>query len=197
VVQSWDTAFKDRTHNDYVSGGVWGEIGPDLYLLYAVHAHLSLSRTKAEMKAAFAWVEERFPKVPHVVLIEKSANGVEIIAELMREFRGIQAVRADVSKVARAEAAEPALEGGNIFVPGVKDPDSAQGYDPAFTPAFTQSLIEEAASFPQGEHDDQVDMFSQAVNWTRRNQASRATLGRGQGRVPKAGQLSPVGRARR
>ena len=26
-------------------------------------------------------------------------------------------------------------------------------------------MIEEAATFPNGKHDDQVDAFSQAINW--------------------------------
>ena len=31
-----------------------------------------------------------------------------------------------------------------------------------------QNLIEEAATFPNGKHDDQVDAYSQAINWARR-----------------------------
>ena len=56
------------------------------------------------------------------ILIEKSANGVEIIAELKRELRGVVPIVVSTSKKLRAEAAEPALEGGNIFVPGLRDP---------------------------------------------------------------------------
>jgi predicted phage terminase large subunit-like protein len=193
IIESWDTAFKDRTHNDYVAGGVWGQIGPDLYLLHSVHDHLSLSKTKAAMRFTHGWVEERWPSVPHRSLIEKSANGVEIIAELRREFRGVTVVRADVSKVARAEAAEPTLEAGNIFVPGMKDAENPAGYDPAHTPAMTQSLIEEASSFPLGEHDDEVDQFTQVVNWTRANTGSAAKMSRPGGAHPVRGALRPVG----
>jgi predicted phage terminase large subunit-like protein len=166
VVQSWDTAFKDKTSSDYVVGTVWGQEGANLWLLRVVRDRMSLSLTKAAMREITGWAETRF-KVQQRILIEKSANGVEIIEELKRELRGVTPVVASTSKVARAEAAEPALDAGNVYVPGEQALESPSGYNEALTPAFTQALIEECAVFPNGEHDDQVDSFTQAVNWTR------------------------------
>jgi predicted phage terminase large subunit-like protein len=195
IVQSWDTSFKDRTANDYVAGQIWGQVGADVYLLASRVERMSLSRTKDAMRAFHALVETRWGGLPHRILIEKSANGVEIIMELQRELRGVVAVTASVSKVARAEAAEPALESGNIYVPGVRDPDSPSGYDAAATPAFTQSLVEQCAVFPNGQHDDEVDAFTQAVNWMRGHGEVRSSLSRpGRGRLVAAGHL-PMGRA--
>lgn len=170
VVQSWDTTFKDKTTSDYVVGTVWGQVGADLYLLRKVKDRMSLSLTKSAMREVTSWADERWPRLPHRILIEKSANGVEIIEELKRELRGIVPVTASASKVARAEAAEPALEAGNIYLPGQGEPDSPSGYNEAVTPADAQGLIEECAAFPLGEHDDEVDSFTQAVNWTRQHQ---------------------------
>jgi predicted phage terminase large subunit-like protein len=184
IVQSWDTAFKDKTSSDYVVGSVWGQIGADLYLLRKVRDRMSLSLTKASMREITGWADERWPRLPHRILIEKSANGVEIIEELKRELRGVVPVTASVSKVARAEAAEPALESGNVYLPGQAEPDSPAGYNEALTPNDSQELIEECAAFPLGEHDDQVDSFTQAVNWTRGNQHRPARTARPQGRIP-------------
>ena len=153
--------------SDFVAGGLWGQVGSDLYLLALRRERMSLSATKQAMRDMTALAEQRWPGLPHRVLIEKSANGVEIIEELKREIRGVTPVVASTSKVARAEAAEPALEAGNIFVPGQAAPEMPSGYNEAMTPAFAQSLIEECAVFPNGAHDDQVDMFTQAVNYTR------------------------------
>lgn len=172
LVQSWDTSFKDHANSDYVAGGLWGQAGADLYLLALRHERMSLSATKHAMRAMTDLGSERWPGLPMRILIEKSANGVEIIEELKREIRGVVPVVASVSKELRAEAAEPALDGGNVYVPGLAEPDSPSGYSEAMTPAFTQGLIEEAAVFPNGAHDDQVDMFTQAVNWTRRRSGS-------------------------
>ena len=183
IVQSWDTAFKDRTANDYVAGGLWGQVGSDLYLLDMRVERMGLTKTKQAIRDMSSFAELRWPKLPIRVLIEKSANGVEIIAELKRELRGVIPVTASVSKVARAEAAEPALEAGNIFLPGMGAPDSPSGYDESMTPAFAQGLIEECAVFPNGAHDDQVDMFTQAVNSTRKRMGSgSSTVPRG--RIP-------------
>jgi predicted phage terminase large subunit-like protein len=187
LTQSWDTAFKDRTTSDYVVGGLWGQRGADLYLLALRRDRMGLSATKAAMVAMHAYAEERWRGLPHRILVEKSANGVEIIEELKREVRGVLPVVASVSKVARAEAAEPALEAGNIYLPGQAEPDSPSGYNEAMTPAFAQALIEECAVFPNGAHDDQVDMFTQAVNWT------RARKGTGSVSVPQ-GRIDPTGR---
>ena len=174
LIQSWDTAFKDRTSSDYVVGGLWGQRGADLYLLALRRDRMSLSATKQAMRAMTEQAQQQWPRLPMRILIEKSANGVEIIDELKRELRGILPVTASTSKIARAEAAEPALEAGNIHLPGEAAPDMPAGYNDAMTPAFAAGLIEECAVFPNGAHDDQVDMFTQAVNWTR----SHARTGR-------------------
>lgn len=167
LVQSWDTSFKDLGDSDFVCGGLWGQVGADLYLLAMRHDRMGLSATKEAMRGMTATAERLWPRVPMRILVEKTANGVEIIAELKREIRGITPISVSTSKVLRAEAAEPALESGNIWVPGQADPGLPTGYDSAITPAFTQTLIEGCAVFPNGSHDDEVDMFTQAVNWTR------------------------------
>lgn len=187
LVQSWDTAFKDRTSSDYVVGGLWGQKGADLYLLQLRRDRMGLSATKQAMRDMHTYAETRWPRLPHRILIEKSANGVEIIEELKRELRGVVSVTASTSKVARAEAAEPALEAGNIFLPGEQSLEQPSGYNEALTPAFAQGLVEECAVFPNGQHDDQVDMLTQVVNWTRGRQR-RGGISFPEGRVPTVGQ---------
>ena len=53
-------------------------------------------------------------------------------------------------------AAAPPLESGNVYLPGREAPDLPAGYQ---ADDWVASLIEEAASFPNGKHDDQVDSF--------------------------------------
>jgi predicted phage terminase large subunit-like protein len=164
IVQSWDTAFKDTTSSDYVVGQVWGLHGADRYLLRSFRQRANLQATKDAMRASHAWVERHWKRRPHTLLIEKSANGPEIISELKRELSGVTAINPNKDKFTRAMAASPALEAGNIFLPGRAAPDTAAGYHAA---EWVESLIEECANFPNGRHDDQVDAFSQAINWAR------------------------------
>ncbi len=193
LAQSWDTAFKDKSVNDYVCGGLWGLAGPNCYLLAVTKERLSLSKTKQAIRDMSAWAEREWPKLPMRILIENKANGPEIIGELQREIRGITPFNSDASKVARAEAAEPALEGKNVFVPGRSDPSLPSFYDPQGTPAFTQSLVEACASFPFGEYDDEVDMLTQLILWSRgAGRKARATLGRARGGPVEQGSFSGV-----
>lgn len=193
LAQSWDTAFKDKSVNDYVCGGLWGLAGPNVYLLAITKERLSLSKTKQAIRDMSSWAEREWPRLPMRILIENKANGPEIIGELQREIRGITPFNSDASKVARAEAAEPALEGKNVFVPGRSDPSLPSFYDPQGTPAFTQSLVEACASFPFGEYDDEVDMLTQLILWSRgAGRKARATLGRARGGPVEQGSFSGV-----
>ena len=133
------------------------------------------------MRAAHAWVERRWPRTAHTILIEKSANGTEIIAELKRELTGIHAITTSTDKITRAIAASPPLESGNVLVPGRPAPGTAAGYQAA---DWVANLIEEAATFPNATNDDQVDAFSQAINWARERPTGYATTHVPQGRLP-------------
>lgn len=166
IVSSWDTSFKDKTTSDYVCGGTWGVRGGDRYLLRITVERMGLGATKTAMLEHRTWALERWPKLGWRGLIEKSANGVEIIEQLKREIPGVQAVTASVDKTTRAWAAQPDLESGNVFVPGWPAPEGS-GYDEARTPTKVQEMIEQAARFPLAEHDDIVDMVTQFLNWIR------------------------------
>lgn len=174
VFSDWDTSFKDKSSSDYVAGGIWGVYRGDRYLLRVYHERARLSRTKTLMLEARAWILERWPHAATNVVIEKAANGVEIIEELEREIPGVVAYVASTDKVSRAEAAEPDFESGNVFVPGYGLPDLS-GYD-ARTPDAIQKVIEECAAFPNASHDDLVDMVTMALNWVRTKGNALSTI---------------------
>lgn len=175
VVHSWDTSLKDRKDSDFVAGGMWGTKGPDLYLLRLFHQRVGLSATIEAMNDLYDWAAKLWPSVPHSVVIESAANGPDAIAEMRRRVQGVIAVTAKGSKTMRAEAASAALEGGNCFLPGYRAADGS-GYDER-TPSDVQRFVEEAAKFPNGINDDEVDQWSQAVNWSRGRRVARARTG--------------------
>lgn len=174
IVCSWDTAFKDKTTSDYVVGTVWGVHGGDRYLLRIVREQMSFGATKRAMKEIRAWAADTFFGGVNV-LIEKSANGVDIITELKREITGVVAYTAHTDKMLRAQEAEPVLEAGNCLLPGDMHVDGT-GPDPAVTPAWVQYFVDELAQFNKGEYDDQVDSWSQAMNWLNLKASQGATL---------------------
>ena len=147
MIQSWDMRFKDsKTSGDYVVGQVWGRKGNNKYLLDQVRGRWSF----VETQNMFISLSSKWPKA-YVKLIENKANGPAIENVLKNKVSGIKLVEPMGGKEARAFAAQPALEGGTVYLP-----------NPNNEP-WVNELIEESANFPSGKHDDMVDSMTQAI----------------------------------
>lgn len=147
VVMSWDMAFKDTKGSDYVAGQVWARRGASVYLLDQVHKRLGFTDTLAAFKALAA----RWPQCSRKI-VEEAANGAAVVDSLKSKIPGIVAVKPHESKYARASAVSPFIEAGNVFLPARE----IALFD-------AESLIDEAAGFPNAAHDDMVDATSQAL----------------------------------
>lgn len=145
MIMSVDAAFKDEKQNDYVSIGVWGKSGARIFLLDCINEHLNFTATIRKIKV----MKARYPQTS-AILIEDKANGTAIIQVLKDEILGIIPVSPDASKEARVNAVSHVIEAGNVYLP--KDRK------------FTWEFIDQCASFPNGKHDDMVDMMSQALS---------------------------------
>ena len=144
MIMSVDCAFKDADKNDYVSIGIWGKNGADAYLIDATKKHLGFLETIDAIKALTA----KYTALKGIY-IEDKANGTAVIATLRRLISGIVAITPTDGKVARVYAITDYIEGGNVYLPKYA--------------SFTEDFVSECSSFPNGEHDDQVDMMSQAL----------------------------------
>ena len=147
VIQSWDMAFKDTKSSDYVVGQVWGRCGANVYLLDQVRDRMNFPATCRAVEAMTA----RWPGA-HAKLVEDKANGSAVIDQLSSLIPGLIPVTPKESKAARVAAISPFVEAGNVHLPA-----------PEMAP-WVGALVDEAAAFPNGTHDDQVDGLSQALN---------------------------------
>lgn len=163
VTISVDTTFKDKATSDFVVAQAWGAHQANRYLIKQVRGRWDLVETVRQVKDLATHMRTVHPSLPMEVLVENTANGPEIIAELRRHIQGVIPIKPRGDKTQRALAITPQLEAGNIFVPGTPNPDGT-GPDTTLTPGWVQDLIEECASFPNGAHDDQVDSLTQALN---------------------------------
>jgi phage terminase large subunit-like protein len=161
----WDTSVKDTEHSDFASGGVWGCVGAMRFLLRLYHERAALNATIEGMEELHSWALSLWPDLAHFVVIENAANGPDAAKAIRKRVQGVVLSPATGSKWARASAAEPALVGHNCVLPGWST-EEGDSYD-SRTPMDVQEFIEELAIFNQGSHDDQVDMWSSMVNWTR------------------------------
>jgi len=154
ILQSWDMAFKGTASSDFVVGQVWGRQAADRYLLDQVRGRWDFPRSlEAVRELSFRWPDA------HVKLVEDKANGSAVIDTLRRELQGLVAVEPEGGKVARAAAVSHQVEGGNVWLPARSiAPDGTPVLDP-----WVRDLVEEAAAFPTGVNDDQVDAMTQAL----------------------------------
>jgi len=191
IVHSWDTAVKDKTSADFYAGQVWGVRGADRFLLRSWHQHSGFEQAKQAIREIARWSLSVWNDCPTRILVEAAGLGPDIVKQLEREIQGLRAVAAKGDKVQRVWAASPALESHNCLLPGHAKPDGSS-YEATQTPTDVQAFVEECAMF-RGDmkhaHDDQVDAWSQMVNWTRaRDVKSRVSVP--QARVPATGALS-------
>lgn len=147
LAMSFDLAFKGSDASDYVVGQVWLRRGVHLYLLDQVRRRMSFTETLAEVKRLAA----RWPQAI-LKLVEDKANGPAVIDMLSRSVPGLVPVEPEGGKIARANAASPFVEAGNVWLPTAELLPNVE------------ELVEEAAAFPNGAHDDAVDALTQAVN---------------------------------
>jgi predicted phage terminase large subunit-like protein len=147
ILMSWDMAFKDTAHSDYVVGQVWMRRGADAYLLDQVHGRMDFVTTCQRFRELAA----KWPQAT-LKLVEDKANGTAVINSLRRIVPGIVPEEPHGSKEARAAAVTPLVEAGNVHLPV-----------PELAP-WIGGLVEEAAAFPNAANDDRVDSLTQALN---------------------------------
>lgn len=176
VVASLDTAIKEGEDNDYNAITAWGAFpgatgAPNFMLCGAERIRTSLAEL-VRWVAAFC----RAHKVDYL-LIEDKMRGHDVAAEVVRQYATapwetillrIKGTRHDAGKVDRVRAISPMFSG-----PVRRDP--ATGIDVweggiIWAPAtdWAEEVINEATSFPRGQHDDYVDSMSQALAYLRR-----------------------------
>ncbi len=142
---SVDASFKDEENSDYVAIQVWAKARHNLYLVDAVKKRLNFPNTILEIRR----LKAMYPECK-TVLIEDRANGSAIITMLRTEMSGVIAVQPNGSKMSRVQAVLGAIESGNVYLPKMK--------------RWVEDFVDECSSFPNGQHDDQVDSMSQALN---------------------------------
>ncbi len=180
VVQSIDTPAKDKESNDLVAIQAWGAVGGDRYLLDLKKGHMSKGQAKRAIKEQAVYIRRLCRGAAHYVLIENAGYGVELIEELKRELYGVKKLsRAhEGDKVLRAEAASAVLETGNCFLPGWREgTDELSMPDDTRNSADITDFINSCAMFPNGRYDDEIDAWSQAMNWLSARPIRRARVG--------------------
>lgn len=146
LLQSWDTNVVEDG-SSYCVGQIWGRVGANKYLIDQIRGKWGFS----QLLEVFKSFSEKWPSA-NAKLVENKANGPALQDALKNSISGIIMIDPKGGKEVRAMACEPEIESGNVWLPAdeVKHP-------------WVKDFIEEAAVFPNGKNDDQVDTASQAL----------------------------------
>lgn len=154
VVQSWDFAVTDSAGSDYTVCVTALVDRNQVWLLDVFRDKLNYP----DQKRKFAEQAKRHGA--NVILVEKAANGHPLLADLRAHNVagvpspiGIQPVG---GKVERLSIHSSRIEAGDIFLPKQA--------------GWLEPFLHEITAFPNGKHDDQVDAFSQLLQWLSRQQ---------------------------
>ena len=153
VIQSWDTASKSAELNDYSVCTTWGIKDVFYYLIDVLRKKLGYP----ELKRAVYDLRRRYR--PEVILIEDKASGTPLIQDLLHEgLSEVRGFKTPADKIMRLNAQSPAIEAGRVRLPR-KAP-------------WLNTFVDELTSFPDTEHDDQVDSVSQFLEWIKQSARS-------------------------
>ncbi len=174
-ITSWDTKLKQTDTGDYVVGQVWARVGGTYWL----RGQLRGQWPQAIAGVAVALVQVRWPHItrhvfehagyapemlqelrrprPDYTLPTQVADDlgmtalerVQVEALLRRGLSGLQSIPPRGDKRMRLRAVSGLISSGDVVLP-----DGAP---------FAADLVNEAAAFPNGAHDDQLDALSQAL----------------------------------
>lgn len=167
IIASCDTAFTEKTENDYSTCIVLGVYRdsydlPKIMVMNAWQARLGLNALV--LKIADTAKRYRVDRV----IIENKASGISVSQEIRRlfgnEIFGIIMNDPRGDKVARLMAVEPLFAEGLVNVPYIQD----SGGD-AHPREWVDMLVKQVTQFPKSKHDDLVDALSQGIKHLRDN----------------------------
>lgn len=167
VVQSYDTAFTDKTINDQTACTTWGvfEHGPERQLnvllcdAWADRLTFPDLRAKAKEEAIAEYGDP--PRRPDILLIEDKGSGISLCQELHRAgvpVRPYNPGRAD--KAQRAHAVSHFPVNGRVWIPESK---RRPGMFCDWATPFLDQICVFNGDDSVLEHDDYVDSFTQAL----------------------------------
>ena len=151
IIQSWDTAFTKNTRSDYSACTTWGvfHLNEDpndinIIMLDAFQKRMEFPELKEKALSHYKEWE------PDACIIEAKAAGAPLIFELRAMGVMVQdftPVRGN-DKFVRLNSVTDLFSSGKVWAPETR---------------WASEVIEQMASFPNGDHDDLVDSSTQAL----------------------------------
>lgn len=185
VLASLDTAYTEKTENDYSAMTLWGVFAHDPVAVTSsltdsegnvIRSQRVYGQPSPKVILLHSW-QDRLPLHELVMkvgesckrfkvdklLVENKAAGISVAQELRRLFNAAQwstqlVDPGNQDKMARMYAVQHLFSEGLVFAPMRDD---------GYPYSWADRVIEECAKFPKGKHDDIPDTVSQAMKYLR------------------------------
>lgn len=172
IVQSYDTAFTDKTQNDPTASTTWGVFKPEpsrdapnpepcAILLDAWDDHLDYPALRKKMRSEYSMLYGDPGRKPDLLLIEEKGSGIALVRDLAADRLPIATYNPGRSdKTSRVHQSLPTLEAGRFYIPESRR-------TPGEPVDWARPFLRQCSFFPKGDHDDYVDTFTQFVIYMR------------------------------
>ena len=155
IVQAFDTALTTKNRSDYSVCHTWGvfideqDNSSNVILLNKVKGKYEFPELKAMAHEQYTEWE------PDSVIVEAKASGQPLIDEMRRSGIFVQdfSPGKGQDKIARLNAVADMFASGHVWFPET---------------AWAAATVEEILAFPAGEHDDEVDTMTLALQRIRK-----------------------------
>ena len=143
-----DGAYTKDTRNDPTGIQISGKSGDNLYILKSIDKYLEMPELKqfieSFVKSCGVHVQQ--------ILVEPKASGKSLVQLLRRETNfNVSELKTNFvrySKIERARASSPFLEGGRVYL--VKD-------------NWNEAYLQQVSTFPNAKHDEHIDVTSYSI----------------------------------
>jgi phage terminase large subunit-like protein len=169
IIQSYDCATSDKTHNDPTGCITLGAFKPMdggmcIMIIDCWQEHLQYPDLRPKVIEEFEVIygEGKDKKLVDLLLVEDKSAGISLIQDLQRAHLPVMPYnpgRAD--KIQRLSIVANIIRAGRVWVP---ESDQRKGY----VKNWAEGMVSQICSFPEGVvHDEFVDCISQGLRYMR------------------------------
>lgn len=168
IIQSYDTAFTDKTHNDPTGCATYGLFmneesnRVEIMLLDCWTDHIQYPQLKAKIQEEAEYTYGMNDAKVNIVLIENKGSGIDVINDLQQSTAlplfSYNPLRAD--KTARAHSVSYIPCNGRVWVPE-SEVNKGKPRD------WVEPYLHQLCAYPNTKHNEYVDVQSQAFSLIR------------------------------
>jgi predicted phage terminase large subunit-like protein len=164
IVQSYDSAYTDKTYNDPTAMTTWGVFKPmdgpmSVLLLDCWAEHLTFPKLKPKVLDEWrvSYGEGKDAKRPDLILVEAKASGLSLVQELQAMHLPVRAWNpGGADKMTRLQITASIFATGRVWLP---ESSLHKGY----VKDWAEGFLSQICAFPDAAHDDYVDSATQAI----------------------------------